>query len=178
VINFIPTILITGPVGSGKTTVAFEASAQLEAAGIAHALVDADELDRLFPAPPGDPHKMELTQRNLAAVWENLSGAGAPRLILTMVAQSLERELPWVHAAVPGAQITMVRLRTSESTLLERVRRREVGSGEAYHARRSVEQARSMAREAEGEKVIVVETTGRQVVDIAREVLARCGWIA
>lgn len=177
-ISFVPTILITGPVGSGKTTVAIEASAQLEAAGIAHALVDTDELGRIFPAPPGDPHKTALTQRNLAAVWENLRAAGAPRLILTLVAASLKRELLWVRAAVPGAQITVVRLRTSESTLLERARRREVGSGEVYHARRSVEQARAMASEADGEGTIVVETTGRQVVDIAGEVLAMGGWIA
>jgi predicted kinase len=178
VVTFVPTILITGPVGSGKTTVAIEASAQLEAAGIAHALVDTDELDRIFPAPQDDPHKTALTERNLAVVWENLSAAGAPRLILAMVATSLERELPWVRAAVPGAEITIVRLRASETTLLERVRRREVGSGAAYHARRAVEQAHAMAREADGEDTIVVETTGRQVVDIAREVLARGSWIA
>jgi len=177
-INFVPTILITGPVGSGKTTIAIEASSQLEAAGIAHALVDTDELDRIFPAPPDDPHKTVLTQRNLAAVWANLSAASAPRLILTMVAASLERELPWIRAAVPGAQITVVRLRASEPTLLERVSRREVGSREAYHARRSVEQARAMVREPDGEGTIVVETTGRQVADIAGEVLAKGGWIA
>ena len=175
---FVATILITGPVASGKTTVAIEASAQLEAAGIAHALVDTDELDRIFPAPPDDPHKTALTQRNLASVWENLRDAGAPRLILTMVATSLGHELPWIRTAVPSAQITVVRLRASESTLLERVSRREVGSGEAYHARRSVEQARAMACKAEGEGTIVVETTGRQVADIAGEVLARSGWIA
>ncbi len=101
----------------------------------------------------------------------------AMRLILTMVAASLGHELPWVRAAVPGAEITVVHLRASENTLLERVRRREVGSGEAYHARRSVEQSRAMAREADGEGTIVVETTGRQVTDIAGEVLAKSGWI-
>ena len=57
---FVPTILITGPVGSGKTTVAIEASAQLEAAGIAHALVDTDELDRIFPAPPDARTRLHL----------------------------------------------------------------------------------------------------------------------
>jgi hypothetical protein len=35
-----------------------------------------------------------------------------------------------------------------------------------------------MACEADGERTIVVETAGRQVVDLAREVLARGGWIA
>ena len=123
---FVSTILITGPVASGKTTVAIEASAQLEAVGIAHALVDTDELDRIFPVPPDDPHKTALTERNLASVWENLRDAGAPRLILTMVATSLGHELPWIRTAVPGAEITVVRLRTSESTLLERVSRRSV----------------------------------------------------
>jgi len=129
VVIFLPTILITSPVGSGKTTVANEVSVQLEAAGIAHALVDTDELDRIFP-PQDDPHKTALTERNLTAVWENLSATGAPRLLLVMVAASLEHELPLVRAAVPGAQITVVRLRASEDMLLERVRRREVGSGE------------------------------------------------
>ena len=175
---FVPTILITGPVGSGKTTVAIEASAQLEAARIAHALVDTDELDRIFPPPPDEPHKTALTERNLAAVWENLRAGGAPRLILAMVAASLERELPWVRTAVPGAEITVVRLHASETTLLERVRRREVGSGEAYHAIRSIEQARTMVRDAHVEGTLVVETTGRRVADIAWEVLVRCGWTA
>ncbi len=175
-VAFVPTILITGPVGSGKTTVAHEVSVPLEAAGIAHALVDTDELDRIFPPPPDDPHKTALTERNLAAVWENLSAAGAPRLLLVMVAVSLEHELPWVRAAVPGAKITVFRLCASEDTLLERVRRREVGSGEAYHSRRSVEQARALAREADGEGTIVVKTSGRRVANIAEEVLAKCGW--
>ena len=176
-IAFVPTILITGPVASGKTTVAFEASAQLEASGIAHALVDADELDRIFSAPQGDPHKTALTGRNLAAVWQNQAAAGAPRPILAMVAESLERELPWIRAAVPGAEIVVVRLRAPESELLARVRKREVGSRESYHAGRASEQARSMARESDAEGTIVVQTQGRAVVGIAQEILAKCRWV-
>ncbi len=174
---FVPTILISGPVGSGKTTVAMEASAQLEAAGIAHAVVDTDELDRIFPAPPDDPHKTALTQRNLAAVWENLRAAGAQRLILSMVAASLDYELPHLRRAVPGANIKVVRLRASEKVLLERLRSREVGSGFEHHARRAIEQARAMARVTTEEGVLVVETTGRSAVDIAGEVLTRAGWL-
>ena len=38
-------------------------------------MLDMDELDRIFPAPPADPHKTQLARRNLAAVWANLRGA-------------------------------------------------------------------------------------------------------
>ena len=170
------TILITGPGGVGKTTVAFEMSRQLEAAGVGHALLDMDELDHIYPAPQGDPHKTNLTRRNLAAVWANLRRAGAPRLILTMVAASLEYELPHIREAVPGASITVVRLRASERELLERVRLREVGSGYDYRAQRTIEQARLMAR-GSTEDSLVVDTSGRPVVGVAREILGRTGWM-
>jgi len=45
VVSFVPTILITGPLGSGKTTGA---------------------IDRIFPARPDDAHKTVLTERNPA----------------------------------------------------------------------------------------------------------------
>ena len=44
-------LVISGPGGVGKSTVAFEASQQLQAQGVDHALVDTDELDRIFPVP-------------------------------------------------------------------------------------------------------------------------------
>jgi hypothetical protein len=40
-------------------------SLQLQAS-IARALVDTDDLDRIFPAPPDDAHKTVLTERNPA----------------------------------------------------------------------------------------------------------------
>jgi hypothetical protein len=150
-------------------------SRQLEATGLGHALVDMDELDRIFPAPPDDPHKTHLTRRNLAAVWANLRDAGAARLILTMVAASPDYELPHIREAVPNASITVVRLYASEEVLLERVRRREVGSGLEYQARRTVEQAHLMVRQST-ESLLTVDTSERSVADLAREILWRTGW--
>jgi len=177
----VPTLLITGPGGVGKTTTAFEASSRLEAAGIGHAMVDLDELDRIYPAPPDDPYKTGLTSRNLAAVWANLRDAGASRLILTTVAVSLDDELPHVRAAVPDAEITVVRLLASEEILAERVRRREIGSGGECQVLRSAEQARSMRSEYAGSSpardMLVVETSGLSVAGVAREVLRRAGWL-
>ena len=154
----------------------------LEAAGVGHAMIDADELDRISPAPADDPYKSRLTRRNLAAVWENLREAGAERLILTMVAASIADELSLVLEAIPEAAITVVRLRASEDELLERVRGREVGSGYGRQAARTIEQARLMGREpAEGralrEPPLLDDTSGRTVGDVAREVLDRAGWL-
>ena len=62
-VSFVPTILITGPLGPGKTT--RYRSLQLQAS-IARDLLDTDDLDRIFPAPPDDAHKTALTERNHA----------------------------------------------------------------------------------------------------------------
>jgi anion-transporting ArsA/GET3 family ATPase len=47
-------LLITGPAGVGKSTLSWEMSAQLAAAQVAHAVIETDELDRVFPHPNAD----------------------------------------------------------------------------------------------------------------------------
>lgn len=159
----------------GKTTVAFEVSRRLEEAGVAHALIDTDELDRIYPAPTDDPHKISLAKDNLAAIWANFLEAGAERLILTMTAVSLKNELPHLREAVPGADFTVVRLRADEDVLSERLRRREIGTGAEEHIRRSIAQSRMMDRQpGDG---LVIETSGRSIPDVAGEVISHIGWL-
>lgn len=43
-------LVISCPAGVGKSSVAHEISLQLQAAKIDHALIDTDELDRMFPS--------------------------------------------------------------------------------------------------------------------------------
>ena len=109
----VPVLLLTGPSGVGKTTVAYEVSAMLAARDVAHALIDTDNLDHIHPPPADDPTKGRLTAANLAAVWANLSRAGARRLILTGVVEDLEAELRLLGPAVPEGQWTVVLLRAS-----------------------------------------------------------------
>jgi hypothetical protein len=125
--------------------------------------------------PPEDPYKTNLTLTNLEAVWANLRASGAPRLVLTMVAVSLDEELAHLRAAIPEARGGTVRLRVSEGDLLWRVRGREAGWGYGRQAPRTIEQARRMALAPPGDRLLV-ETSGWSVVEVAREVLARAGW--
>ena len=139
-------------------------------------MIDTDELDRAFHAPADHPHKADLTRRNLAALWANLRDAGALRLILTMVASSIEDELPRIREAIPGAALILVRLHISGYSLLQRVRRREVGSPYDYQVPRTIEYVDLMGREP-AEDRLVVDTWGRTVGEIAQEILDRLGWL-
>jgi len=112
----VPVLLITGPVGVGKSTVAAEAARLLREATIPHALVDLAWIEQCWPVPADDPGNERLTHRNLACMWANFRQVGAGRLLLVRVleARSLLRQ---VAEAVPGAEITVVRLRAPLAVL-------------------------------------------------------------
>ena len=84
----IPVVILTGTVGVGKTSVAFEMSEILAARAVPHALVDLDALSHVFPRPPDDPYGQRVALENLAAVWRNNQQAGARQLILVRVIEA------------------------------------------------------------------------------------------
>jgi len=156
VAEVVPTLLITGPVGVGKTTVAGEVANLLGEAGIAHAFVDMDALRWCFPAPPGDRFRVGIGRLILADVLEDRAA------------------LARYERAVPGAAITVVRLRAPVATLAAQVARRETGAGLAWHLARAAELAAQMDRDRVED--LLIDTAGRPTAAIAREVLARAGW--
>jgi adenylylsulfate kinase len=170
----IPVLLITGPVGVGKTSVGAEVSTLLERAGLPHAFVDMDHLRWCPPAPPGDRFNVALGLRNLAAVSANYRVAGAQYLILADVLEA-RADLALYEAAIPGALIRVVRLRASVETLTGRVRQRDTGEGLAWSLDRTAELAAQMERDRVED--LVVETDGRSVPEVAQVVLDRCGWL-
>jgi hypothetical protein len=169
----VPVLVVTGPVGVGKTTVASEISEQLAAAGEPHAFVDVDALRWSYPSPPGDRFRVALAMRNLAAVWANFRAEGARRLVLADVVESRD-ELGRFDEAVPDAQVQVVRLTAGSKLLVARVRQRELGSGREWHARRAIELAEIMERNRVED--LLVATDDRPVTEIAREILRRSGW--
>jgi hypothetical protein len=167
----VPTILITGPVGVGKTIVASDVSWLAEAAGIPHGGLDMDAVTWVHPAPPP-----EMAYENLRAVWDSYRRAGATHLILAHVLYSRD-ELEGLRAAVPGADIRVFRLRADLETLLARVVERERGGpGQAIHAR----QAKELFRQMEETRVEdhMIETSARPAYEVAAEIFKLSGWAA
>jgi len=171
----IPVLLIRGPSGVGKTTVAHEISALLRERSLAHALVDTDDLVRIVPVPAADARAARLAALNLSALWANYRAAGARRLILVGVIESLASDVAWIRESVPAAQLYVVRLRASRDALHERLSRRHSTPSFDEHLCTSIAVGTRMDREAAGAGA-VVETTGRPVGDVARDILRCSGW--
>src|SRR6266511_1749119 len=106
-------IVITGSMGSGKTTVMAEASDLLAAAGVNHAAIDLDALGIAHVPEGAWP---DLAYRNLASIWENFARAGATNLLIAEAVESAE-ELDRIQSAIPDADIVVCRLRARPETM-------------------------------------------------------------
>jgi adenylylsulfate kinase-like enzyme len=169
-------LVLSGSMGSGKTTILGEASDLLAAAGVTHAAIDLDWLDAYYlPATAStDASRADLARRNLAAVWRNYAEAGLRRLL---IASALERreDRQRIAEAVPESTILVCRLRASLATMQARVRLREPGMLQERYVARVAELEGSLdAARVEDFEVCNDE---RAATDAAREVLARAGWL-
>jgi hypothetical protein len=166
-------LLIGGRAGVGKSTLGWEVSAQLQDLQVAHAHVEGDNLDQIFPAPEGDPSRSGITEANLAALWRNYTAAGCRRLIYTNTVSVLEPDL--IARAMGGEpRLTLVLLTAEESTARQRLAGREIGSRFEPHVARSAKMAVYLEDTAPA-SVLRIRTDGRTVTETAREVIAATG---
>ena len=169
-------LLIGGRSGAGKTSVAYEVSELWQGAGVAHCLIDGDNLDAAYPKPPDDPDGGTLTEANLHALWVNYVAVGHRRLIYVNTVSVLERAMV-VRAMGGSAAVHGVLLTATDETARRRLSEREIGTALGVHLRRSATMAAHLDGNAEG-WVIRVPTDGRLVADVAALVARVTGWSA
>jgi hypothetical protein len=165
-------LVISGGMGSGKTSVLVEASDLLRAADVPHAAIDFDMLAfGHWPSSAPD----DVAYRNLGAVWNTFAATGVERLLISEAVDSANT-LDHVRASIPSATVMVCRLRASIHTMRERVWQREFGMLQQQFVDR-VEEVEA-AIDAAGLEDFSVSNDGRSITDVAREVLERAGWLA
>ncbi|HEU5486033.1 MAG TPA: AAA family ATPase [Microlunatus sp.] len=167
-------LLLIGTVGVGKTTTADAVGLQLEAASVPHAVIDLDEIRRLWPRSASDQSGDEIELRNLASLAVNYFRAGALRLIMAGTCESWSDRRSYESAvAVP---LVVCRLHAPLDVLVSRLSDRHSDEpGELdWHLHRAPELDAILdsARIADAD----VSTDSRTPMDVAADVLSSIGW--
>lgn len=170
----IPVVVVTGPVGAGKSATLDAISTLLARDAVRHAAIDMDYLRWVAPHPEGDRFGMQLGFRNLGAIWPNLLDAGVRCAILADVVESREQVAAY-RAAMPGAGVTVVRLEVAPAEIERRLHGRETPETLAWYLHRAPELQGIMERAGVGD--IVVDVGIRDPLAIAREIIGKAGLI-
>jgi hypothetical protein len=168
----VPVLVLNGPVGAGKSTIGTEVARQLRQAGVPGAFVDLAVIGQAWSEPVHDRCQERLVHANLACTWRNFAAPGARRLVLCRVLEDRSL-LPRVEAAVPGVQITVVRLRLPLATIHSPLRAREAPRSADWYLGAAAYLVDRM--EAAGVDDHVVDNTGHPA-EVAATILRIVGW--
>lgn len=165
-------LVITGSMGSGKTTALGEASDLLVARGVAHLAVDLDAI-----ATAGLPTDVarEVRFRSLAAIAAAVADTGIRRALLAVAVEHRE-DLERIREAMSASKLSVCRLTAKIETMEDRVRLREPGMCQAQFVVR-VRELECALESARVEDCVVLND-GRSITDVALEMLDRAGWLS
>ena len=168
-------LLLAGVAGVGKSTVAGAIGGVLTAAGLVTAVVDTDALAQFGPPPQrGGGFYDDLKCANLSAVWANYRAAGARFVVVSAGIDSAALRDQYA-GCLAGCEVQTVRLVAAVETVRRRLRERDSGAALARHLRALDEQDAGLEAAAIGDFTVVND---RPVALVAREVVARAGWVA
>lgn len=162
-------VVVTGPVGAGKSTTARAVVEELERRGEPGALIDMDYLRWLRPSFPDDRFNSRLGLANLAVMGSNFCEAGARWLVLADVVEHPD-DAHLYGDAVPGSVVTVVRLNVPLDLVLTRLEGRESAESMPWYRHRAPELQGIMERTGVGD--LVVHVGDRAPDAVAREILA------
>jgi hypothetical protein len=165
-------LIITGSMGSGKTSVLYEASNILTVRNIPHATIDLDALGTAHL--PSLVRNNQLMYRNLQSVSENYAHVGLTRLLLARAIEN-RAELECCRSAVSPEKVVICRLTASMKTMQDRVRGREIGALRDKYVARVVE-LDAILDHAHLED-FSLQNENRAVTEVAHEMLVRAGWL-
>ena len=170
----IPVLLISGPVGVGKSVVGGEVAEILERNKTPYTFIDFDQIRYTYPKPDDDPWGNRLGLENLAAIWRNCSRSGSLNLIVSYVVEHASF-IDMLLNVVPEGDISTVQLTADLETLEARLIGREIGSGLKWHINRAAELTSSLAA-VSTPCDYRINTERRVVTDIAEEIISKIAW--
>lgn len=165
-------IIITGPVGSGKSTTAMALAEMLEHSDISCAAIDMDAIHWFHPTPSDDPFGSEVGFRHLKVMAETYRQLGIPTLILADV---IETDATLHADSMPGYKTLVVRLDVPMDYLQKRIQQRETEQQIPWHLNRARELQAIMETNEVGNIVLPVNRESPQ--EIAAEIARRLGLI-
>jgi shikimate kinase len=169
--DVVPVLVLSGVVGSGKSTIGRCVARQLKEADSSYALIDHEWMAYSWPVPLDDPWNERVAGQNLACAWLNFRAAGAERLVYCRVleARSLLRH---VKDAVPGAVPTVVQLRAPLELIHHRLSAREPEPGWYLNAATELASRMNTSKVAD----FIVDNGARPPNEVAREILGLLRW--
>jgi hypothetical protein len=166
-------LIITGAMGAGKTSVLGEASDILTLHHVAHAAIDVDALG--LASLPTNSGNDEVMYANLRSVCVNYVSLGVTRFLLARALES-RCELDRYREIVLAANAVVCRLTANIETMERRVKERESGVSQREYVAR-VAKLNVILDRARLED-FSISTENRSATEVAREMLARAGWIS
>ena len=166
-------VVISGTVGSGKTTIATRLHDTLAQRGYRVGVIDVDFLAEVEPRTPEDPYNSYFGIRNLAAVWPNYKAFGVEYMVLARVVEEADERAK--YDAAFGVPVKIVRLEVPRDIRIARLHERETEpQWLAWHLNRTDELANTM-RERELED-FVVNNGERSPDETVAEIIELLGW--
>lgn len=166
-------LLITGGMGSGKTSILAEASDLLALRRIAHASIDLDALGLAFL--PSAASRDDAMYANLRAVCKNYARLGVDRFLVARAVED-QAELEICRHAVSATDVVVCRLVSSDETMLQRVEERETGTSRVKYIARATEPNLILDRARLED--FKISNENRSLTEVAFEMLVRAAWIS
>ena len=161
-------LIITGPVGVGKTSAAEAVFDLLSANKTPCAVIDFDWLTSAYPPPIDDRFNFRLGIKNLSSIIPNYLSMGIKLFIIPTVVESND-EIEIFKGIITEADIFVIRLTASPATLHKRLDKREIGSLLDWHKKRAIELIDLF--ESKQLENIIVDTENKSIESIAKEIL-------